>query len=273
MPELPEVETFLQGLRPIMQGVELISVDQNRPNLRYPFPEKFIERLEGKTIINLSRRAKYLRIDLDSGETMIVHLGMSGRVQIVNENYVPKKHDHVVFYLSNNAIVSYNDARRFGFMDICLTADVCKHSAFRNLGPEPLSEHFTAAYLFEVLKNKTAPIKAVLLDQSVVAGLGNIYVCEALFMCHIHPSRSAKDVNPDELDLLIKYIQEVLIKAIAAGGSTLRDHQQPNGEMGYFQHSFQVYGREGESCTKCMAPIWRMQHSGRSTFFCSSCQL
>lgn len=273
MPELPEVETVLQGLTPVMKGFKLLSVEQNRPNLRYPFPEKFIERLTGTTILNLSRRAKYIIMDLDSNESMILHLGMSGRVQINLDGYSPKVHDHAVFTLSNDVIVSYNDARRFGFIDLCHKNQLPQHKAFKNLGPEPLGGAFTSAYLKQALAHKNAPIKSVLLDQSVIAGLGNIYVCEALFMAHIHPSRPAKDIRNNEINLLITCIQNVLIKAIEAGGSTLRDHQQPNGEMGYFQHEFHVYGREGKSCTSCMAPIWRMQHSGRSTFFCSSCQV
>jgi formamidopyrimidine-DNA glycosylase len=272
MPELPEVETVLRGLKPVMQGSQILSVDQNRPNLRYPFPEKFIEKLEGRTVCDLSRRAKYIVISLDSGDCIILHLGMSGRVQISNYTYEPKKHDHVVFHLSNDTIISYNDARRFGFLDLCRCEDLPKHRAFQNLGPEPLGKVFTQSFLVGVLKNKSAPIKTVLLDQRVVAGLGNIYVCEALLMAHIHPSRPAQDLKSGELKLLVSSIKDVLTKAIAAGGSTLRDHQQPNGEMGYFQHNFLVYGREGQACVSCLAPIWRMQQAGRSTFFCSGCQ-
>jgi formamidopyrimidine-DNA glycosylase len=273
MPELPEVETVLQGLMPVMQGFQLISVEQNRPDLRYAFPDNFVERLEGHTITALSRRAKYLIIELDSGDCMILHLGMSGRVQIHLGAYKPKTHDHVVFHLSNHVIVSYNDSRRFGFMDLCAKELLDQHRAFRALGPEPLAAEFSALYLAEVLKHKSSPIKTVLLDQRIVAGLGNIYVCEALFMAHIHPSRPAQDINSVEMALLVKSIKDVLTKAIAAGGSTLRDHQQPNGDMGYFQHNFLVYGREGEPCVTCMAPIWRMQQAGRSTFYCSHCQV
>ncbi len=273
MPELPEVETVMQGLMPVMKGFQLLSVEQNRPNLRYPFPEKFVERLEGRIILDLSRRAKYIIMTLDSGESMILHLGMSGRVQIFHEEYIPKTHDHAVFRLSNGVTISYNDARRFGFIDLCSTEVLARHKAFHKLGPEPLSDQFTAAYLSTILKAKSGPIKSVLLDQSVVAGLGNIYVCEALYMSHIHPSRPAKDVKPSELPTLVTAIKELLLKAIAAGGSTLKDHQQPNGEMGYFQHTFQVYGRAGKPCHICLAPIWRMQHAGRSTFYCSSCQI
>jgi len=272
MPELPEVETVLQGLKPIMKGFKINKVVQNRLDLRYPFPENFVERLTGRLITDISRRAKYMIADLDSGESLIIHLGMSGRVS-VTKDYHPKKHDHAIFHMSSGAIVTYNDARRFGFIDLCTTDHLASYKAFKTLGPEPLSEQFTLDFLLAVAKNKSAPIKSVLLDQRIVAGLGNIYVCEALYLSRIHPSRPACEINRPEMAQLLKSIQGVLKKAIAAGGSTLRDHQQTNGEMGYFQHSFQVYGRQGETCNRCGAPIWRMQHAGRSSFYCSSCQV
>lgn len=271
MPELPEVETVIQGLKPVMEGASFERVQQNRADLRYPFPEDFIKRLIGHSVTHISRRAKYMIAELDSGESLIMHLGMSGRVS-VTKDYLPKKHDHAVFYMSTGAIITYNDARRFGFIDLWPTPLLPEYRAFRNLGPEPLSDDFTSSYLYDLTRNRQSPIKSLLLDQRVVAGLGNIYVCEALFVAKIHPSRAANQITKPEMTLLTQSIRDVLLKAIAAGGSTLRDHQQPHGEMGYFQHQFQVYGREGEACPRCGAPIWRMQHSGRSTFYCSSCQ-
>lgn len=272
MPELPEVQTVLNGLSPVMKGFSILSVEQNRPILRYPFPQNFVERLNGSTILDMYRRAKYIVFNFDTKESMILHLGMSGRVQIHSNEYMPEKHDHVVFHMSNSLTVTYNDPRRFGFMDLCPTENLKRYASFKSLGPEPLENDFTSEYLYQALKDKKTIIKSALLDQAIVAGLGNIYVCEALFMANIDPRREAKGLDMLECRKLINAIQEVLDKAIKAGGSTLRDHQKPNGELGYFQHNFLVYGRNGQSCYTCMSPIWRVQQAGRSTFYCSVCQ-
>lgn len=273
MPELPEVQTVLKGLTPVMKGFRILSVEQNRPNLRYPFPEKFVERLSGSTILDMFRRAKYIILNLDTNESLILHLGMSGRVQIHSNEYVRDKHDHVVFHMSNDVTISYNDPRRFGLMDFCSTENLGQYKSFKSLGPEPMGAEFTPEYLMLILKDKITSVKSALLDQALVAGLGNIYVCEALFMARIDPKREAHRLTKIECHNLIKAIQDVLDKAIKAGGSTLRDHQQPSGELGYFQHNFLVYGRNGQSCFNCMAPIWRIQQAGRSTFYCSQCQI
>lgn len=286
MPELPEVETVRRGLSPVMEGARIIKVEQRRADLRFPFPDRFVERLTGWRIAALDRRAKYLLIHLTSGETLIIHLGMSGRCFIEYEdtlspgqfhhqvNNLPA-HDHVVFHLDSPrgfAKVTYNDARRFGFMDLVATDELPTTSHFNTMGPEPLGNHFSADVLSDALKGKKTPIKQALLDQRVVAGLGNIYVCEALYRARISPKRSATTVAGKRAERLAPHIRDVLNEAIQAGGSTLQDHAGVDGELGYFQHTFQVYDREGESCQTCEKPVKRLVQSGRSTFYCSSCQ-
>ena len=270
MPELPEVETVLRGLRPYMQGEVLESVQQNRPNLRYTFPVGFVERLEGRRVVDMYRRAKYIIFDLDSDDQLILHLGMSGHMQISLGNYQPKLHDHVVFRLSSGAVISYNDTRRFGFMDLWPKSKPYK--AFSQMGPEPFSSEFSATYLGQKFKGKHTPIKTALLDQSVVAGLGNIYVCEVLFLAKIHPMTRCDQLDLPSLKTLVDHVRVVLKAAITAGGSTLRDHQKPDGEMGCFQHNFNVYGREHMPCITCLSPLWRSVQAGRSTFYCPVCQ-
>ena len=273
MPELPEVETVCRGLLPVMEGSTITSVRQNRPNLRYPFPADFIAKLTNQKIRNITRRAKYIKIHLEEGGVLIIHLGMSGRMIIDQSDRPDAIHEHVVFNLDNGYNIRYNDPRRFGCMDITEESKVEKHKYFANLGPEPFSVEFNARYLLDKLKTKASPIKTALLDQTIVAGLGNIYVCEALFRTRVSPLRQSKLLIESEAKILISHIREILNRAIAAGGSTLRDHAQPDGKLGYFQHSFEVYGCEGQPCRICKNSISRITQAGRSTFYCSNCQI
>lgn len=282
MPELPEVETVRRGLAPVMEGRRLIAVDQRRPDLRWPFPERFEDRLTGTRIERLRRRSKYLLADLGSGETLLVHLGMTGRMLIGDRTLgefvhpVPNlaQHDHVVFDLEGGVRVTFNDVRRFGAMDLIPPGGEDAHWLLASLGPEPLGNGFSAAMLAERLRGRVSPIKAMLLDQRIVAGLGNIYVCEALWRSGISPRRKAGSLGPARLERLVRAVREVIAEAIEAGGSSLRDYRQATGELGYFQHAFAVYGREGELCRApgCGAPIQRIVQSGRSSFFCGRCQ-
>jgi formamidopyrimidine-DNA glycosylase len=282
VPELPEVETVRRGLQPAMEGQAIVKADIRRPDLRWPFPQNMADRLTGKTVLRLRRRSKYILADLSSGETLIIHLGMSGRIlisgdplgQFHHDHPAPEKHDHVVFDLANGSRVTFNDARRFGAMDIGSTDRIEHHWLLDKLGPEPLSNAFNETDFAKKLSNRNSPIKIALLDQSVVAGLGNIYVCEALYGARISPKRMASKIQAPRLHRLVPVIRDVLEKAIAAGGSSLRDHRQATGELGYFQHSFQVYDREGEPCKtpNCGGEIRRITQSGRSTFYCAQCQ-
>ncbi|MDJ0922393.1 MAG: bifunctional DNA-formamidopyrimidine glycosylase/DNA-(apurinic or apyrimidinic site) lyase [Henriciella sp.] len=280
MPELPEVETVRRGLSPVMEGRVIERLEVNRPDLRFPFPDRFRERVEGTTITRMGRRAKFLVTELSSGEALIMHLGMSGRFTVNNAptadfHHDPgtnPAHDHVVFHMEGGATVTYNDPRRFGFMELWPMDDIETYPRVKDLGPEPLSNHFNAAYLDQVFAGKAAPIKAALLDQSVIAGLGNIYVCEALFRSGISPRRKAASVTGVRNTRLAPAINDVIAEAIAAGGSSISDFASTSGELGYFQKQFSVYDREGELCEVCSTPIKRIVQSGRSTFFCSSCQ-
>ena len=275
MPELPEVETVRRGLTPALEGQVLSRVQMHRPNLRFPFPDGFGQRLTGKTVKSVGRRAKFLLITLDDGTVLISHLGMSGSFRIYEADPPTlDKHDHVVFKISNGFEIRYNDPRRFGFMDLTTEAEMHDHPMLLKIGPEPVHPGLSGPELAARLKGKAAPIKAALLDQSVIAGIGNIYACEALFRAGISPKRKAGSVQGKRAEKLAAAIQDVLLKAIEAGGSSLKDHRQTSGELGYFQHSFQVYGRAGEACSVCGpdVPISQMTQSGRSTFFCSRCQ-
>jgi formamidopyrimidine-DNA glycosylase len=288
MPELPEVETVRRGLSPALEGHVLAKLTARRADLRVPLPERFAERMRGRRMLKIRRRAKFLLLDLDQGETLIMHMGMSGRFTIHGphaskpgrfHNKAPDdgsgegKHDHVVFETDEGTRIVYTDHRRFGLMLLAPTADVeSKLQASGELGPEPLNEAFTPAVLSAALKGKKTPIKSALLDQSVVAGLGNIYVCEALFRARISPKRLAKTVAGARSEKLVPAIKEVLRAAIKAGGSTLRDYAGADGELGYFQHHFLVYDRVGEPCPNCAGTIKRIVQSGRSTFFCPKCQ-
>lgn len=275
MPELPEVETVRRGLIPVMEGQVIALAQVNRPDLRFALPERMAERLTGATVRALRRRSKYILADLSTEETLLIHLGMSGRMLIsgavVGQFHHPAalKHDHVVFDMGNGARVTFNDARRFGAMDLMPTG--AGHKLLDGIGPEPLSNDFHEGWLASRLKGAT-PIKAALLDQKNVAGLGNIYVCEVLHRAGIAPTRLARDVTAEELARLVPQIREVLSEAIEAGGSSLRDYRQADGELGYFQHTFRVYDREGQPCTTCGTPVERIVQSGRSSFFCPHCQ-
>lgn len=273
MPELPEVETVCRGLAPHLEGRVLARVLQRRADLRTPFPPRFAERLEGRRVERVRRRAKYILMHMDDGTVLIAHLGMSGRM-IVGDR-VPEvfgAHDHVVFATDRGAVVVFNDARRFGVMDLSTEDGVARHPLLRGLGPEPLGNAFSGPLLLQRLAGKRTPVKAALLDQSVVAGLGNIYVSEALHRARIGPRRLAAAVTAAEADRLADAIRDVLERAIAAGGSSLRDYVGASGELGYFQHQFVVYDRESEPCPSCTRPIERIVQSGRSTFYCPQCQ-
>ena len=282
MPELPEVETVRAGLAPVMEGALIAQAQVNRPDLRWPFPENMADRLTGKRVLGLRRRSKYILADLDSGETLLIHLGMSGRMLISghmigdfhHEHPAPAKHDHVVLQMDSGVRITFNDARRFGAMDLMATAAQDDHWLIRDLGPEPLGNAFNETYLTRRLKDRNTPIKSALLDQRIVAGLGNIYVCEVLYRAGISPQRKAGQISAQRVASLVPLIREVLTEAIAAGGSSLRDYRQADGELGYFQHVFQVYDREGADCLTpgCQKKIQRIVQSGRSSFYCPQCQ-
>ncbi|OSQ36952.1 bifunctional DNA-formamidopyrimidine glycosylase/DNA-(apurinic or apyrimidinic site) lyase [Thalassospira mesophila] len=280
MPELPEVETVCRGLAPVMEGHVLASVVQRRPNLRIPFPDDFVARLTGRRINQLTRRAKYVVAYLDDGQVLLIHLGMSGRMTVIEpaagDGMLPDagKHDHVDFVMETGVLVRFNDPRRFGLMALSHVDDLATLPMLAGIGPEPLGNQFNAQMLAEALAKRKSPIKTTLLDQRLVAGLGNIYVCEALFRARIAPARAANSLSAAETDLLYREIRDVLEDAIKAGGSSLRDHRQANGELGYFQHNFRIYGREGEPCItpECDATVGRLVQGGRSTFYCEKCQ-
>ncbi|SNS11494.1 bifunctional DNA-formamidopyrimidine glycosylase/DNA-(apurinic or apyrimidinic site) lyase [Antarctobacter heliothermus] len=282
MPELPEVETVRRGLAPVMEEQEIVRAQINRPDLRWPFPDHMAERLTGARVSRLWRRSKYILADLSTGESLLIHLGMSGRMLVsgdplgrfVHDHAAPQKHDHVVLDMGQGARITFNDPRRFGAMDLLSTEAAEHHPLLAVLGPEPLGNGFSESYLIGVLKGRKTPIKSALLDQKNIAGLGNIYVCEALFRTGIHPARKVNQISEVRLAGLVPVVREVLQDAIAAGGSSLRDFRQADGELGYFQHSFDVYGREGLPCRTegCTDTVRRIVQSGRSSFYCPSCQ-
>jgi formamidopyrimidine-DNA glycosylase len=292
MPELPEVETVRRGLAPVMEGARFVKVEAHRGDLRWPLPKDFAQRLEGKTVAGLGRRAKYLLAHLSSGDVLLMHLGMSGSFRVRRngeqllgdaryfEQAKDTKHDHVVFRMSSGATVTFNDPRRFGSMKLVARDKLDQEPLLRSLGPEPLGNEFDAAMLARACKGKKTSLKAALSDQRVVAGLGNIYVCEALHRARLSPKRRAATVAtraglPNEhAERLVESIRAVLNDAIRAGGSSLRDHRQTSGELGMFQHKFRVYDREGEKCPThgCKGIIKRIVQTGRATFFCPVCQ-
>jgi formamidopyrimidine-DNA glycosylase len=292
MPELPEVETVRRGLQPVMEGSQIVKAEARRKDLRFAFQKDFVARLTGQTVTGLGRRAKYLMADLGSGDVLLMHLGMSGSFRVIKEDernapgkfYHPRNedraHDHVVFHMSSGAAVIFNDPRRFGYMKIIARRALEDEPLLKGLGPEPLGNEFDASMLAGSCANKKTSLKAALLDQRVVAGLGNIYVCEALFRAHLSPRRLAatlatkKGEPTDHARRLVTAIHAVLNQAIKAGGSSLRDHRQTDGELGYFQYSFQVYDREGEKCQTagCNGIVRRFTQNGRSTFWCPKCQ-
>jgi formamidopyrimidine-DNA glycosylase len=292
MPELPEVETVRRGLQPAMEGAKIVKAEVRRKDLRFPFQKDFVRRLEGQDVTGLGRRAKYLMADLASGDVLLMHLGMSGSFRVIADadKMTPgqfhhpraedRAHDHVVFHMSSGAAIVFNDPRRFGYMKVIARGAIEEEPLLKGLGPEPLGNAFNAAMLARSCANKKTSLKAALLDQRVVAGLGNIYVCEALFRAQLSPRRLAatlatkKGGETDHAARLVDAIHGVLNQAIKAGGSSLRDHRQTSGELGYFQHSFQVYDREDEKCqTKgCGGIVRRFTQNGRSTFWCPRCQ-
>jgi len=287
MPELPEVETVRRGLAPAMEGERFDKVEVRRGDLRWPLPKGFAQKLHGKFVEGLGRRAKYLLADLSSGDVLLMHLGMSGSFR-VGKNSTPGKyyherskstaHDHIVFHMSNGATVTFNDPRRFGSMKLVPRAELEQEPLLRALGPEPLGNEFDAAMLAKACVGKRTSLKAALSDQRVVAGLGNIYVCEALFRARVSPRRQASTIaerngRPNErAERLVEAIKAVLLDAIEAGGSSLRDHRRADGSLGDFQHNFRVYDREGAPCPGCRGRIRRIVQVGRSTFYCPSCQ-
>ncbi len=292
MPELPEVETVRRGLAPVMEGARFDEVTAHRGDLRWPLPKDFAKRLRGQTVIGLGRRAKYLLVDLSSGEVLLMHLGMSGSFRVARDGgeatpgrYYHERakaltHDHVVFRMSSGATVSFNDPRRFGSMKLVPRSEIDKEPLLRSLGPEPLGNAFDAAMLAQACRGKKTSLKAALLDQTIVAGLGNIYVCEALNRARLSPKRKASTIAarngaPNErAKRLVDAIKTVLNEAIAAGGSSLRDHRRTDGSLGDFQHNFRVYDREGEPCPTrgCNGTVKRIVQNGRSTFYCPICQ-
>ena len=274
MPELPEVETTVRGLAKVLDGERIARVQTRRGDLRRPFPEDLGQRLTGARVTGLGRRAKYGTIATDRGDTMIFHLGMSGRWRIDPGEL--DKHDHLVIETDGH-VLALNDARRFGSVDVWPTATLADYPAFAALGPEPLGPELTAAHLDAAFDGRIAPVKALLLDQRIVAGLGNIYVCEALFLAAISPKRPAGQISRARLTKLVASIRAVLNEAIAAGGSTLRDYAQPDGDLGYFSKQFRVYGREGLPCEEngisgCGGTVRRYADGGRSTWWCPKCQ-
>jgi formamidopyrimidine-DNA glycosylase len=296
MPELPEVETVRRGLAPVMEGARFTKVEARRPDLRRPLPKDFVKRLEGRTVTGLGRRAKYLLADLSSGDVLLMHLGMSGSFRVAQENEAngakgtpgrfhhprsdDRAHDHIVFHMSSGARIAFNDPRRFGLMLLVPRSELADHPLMKEIGPEPLGNAFDAAMLAAACRGKKTSLKAALSDQKVVAGLGNIYVCEALFGAHLSPKRRASTIADRKgapnarAERLVDAIKSVLQNAIKAGGSSLRDHRQTSGELGYFQHHFRVYDREGQPCMTpgCKGTVKRIVQAGRSTFFCPECQ-
>ena len=291
MPELPEVETVMRGLKPVLEGRRVARVELRREGLRFPFPADFAQRLEGRRITSLARRAKYILASVEGGDCLLIHLGMTGRFTVLSaagpknlgEFYFEEQagktgngpHDHVVFSLDDGARLVYTDPRRFGVMDIFRESG--SHKLLRGIGVEPLGNELHAGYLAAKFKGKAAPLKAALLDQRVIAGLGNIYVSEALHRSALSPRRKAgtlvrKSAPDPRLETLVRHIRDILNEAIAAGGSTLNDFAHTDGSAGAFQQRFAVYDREGEPCNTCGAPIKRLVQGGRSTFYCSTCQ-
>lgn len=277
MPELPEVETVLRGMAPVMEGRVIVEAKAWVPKLRVDIDPAFEQTLSGARLVRMYRRSKYIVMDFESGVSAILHLGMSGRISIhADAEPAPErqKHDHVTFLTDRGDYIVFNDARRFGLIILCSTGDIETHALIRDIGPEPLGNQFDAKVLRAGLKKRKSPIKTALLDQKLVAGLGNIYVCETLWRAGIHPARRADKVSKQETEQLVPIIRDVLTEAIAAGGSTLKDYAQVSGELGYFQHRFSTYGREGEACLSegCDATIQRIVQSNRSSFYCPKCQ-
>ncbi|MES1152423.1 MAG: bifunctional DNA-formamidopyrimidine glycosylase/DNA-(apurinic or apyrimidinic site) lyase [Dongia sp.] len=272
MPELPEVETVARGLAKRLEGRKLVKVETRRGDLRWPFPKGFAKRLTGRRVDKVRRRAKYIVAELDDGNALLAHLGMSGRMLLSKGRPALETHDHVIFETDEGWVLRFNDARRFGMMDIVATDKLERHKLIKGIGPEPLGNDFNGPVLAAALKGKKTSIKAAILDQKVVAGVGNIYASEALYRARISPKRMAYTVQGDRAEKLAHAIKAVLDEAVAAGGSSLRDYVQADGELGYFQHKWRVYEKEGRDCPDCAGKIRRIVQGGRSTFYCPSCQ-
>lgn len=274
MPELPEVETVCRGLEPVLKGRVIARVDIRRKDLRKPFPKNLKRNLEGARAIDIVRRAKYILVYLDNGNVLAIHLGMSGRIVFQEHDYTPQLHDHFILHVKGGQQIVFNDARRFGVVDLVAADKLADHALFCHLGPEPLGDFFSGPVLAASLKGKKVAIKNAIMDQRVVVGVGNIYASEALFLAGIDPRRAAGTVKGTRAEALVRAIRRVLTKAIKAGGSTLRDHRQTNGELGYFQHSFSVYDREGRACPGCTCVVGktggvrRIVQGGRATYYC-----
>jgi formamidopyrimidine-DNA glycosylase len=271
MPELPEVETICRGLEPKLVGSTITTAKANTPKLRVAMPSKLEQKLKNKKIVNISRRAKYIIIELDDEQSLVIHLGMSGRVT-VTKNYQAKKHDHLVLKLSNGHTMALNDPRRFGLVALIPTTEIDSDKLFVKLGVEPLSNKFNGAHLAKLIQKRHRDIKSCIMDASLVVGVGNIYASESLYLSKIHPERKASNLSKKECEELSKSIKQTLKAAIKAGGSSLRDYRQADGEMGYFQHSFKVYDCSGQPCGRCKTTIERIRQAGRSTYLCSKCQ-
>lgn len=280
MPELPEVETVIRGLKPHLEGGEIVDAKNYRKDLRIPFPKNLKKSLTGQKILNITRRAKYILVHLSGGNILVIHLGMSGRVTVIskNEEYDLQKHDHFMMAMKDGVSIVYNDPRRFGMIFLVEEDKIHDHKVFNHLGPEPLGNEFSGSILAERLKNKKTSIKQALLDQRVVVGVGNIYASEALYQAGINPTKRAELVKGEKIELLVRCIRDVLNRAIKAGGSTLKDYRSADGELGYFQHSFKVYDRANELCPKCKKAgvtkpcIKKIVQSGRSTYYCAKTQ-
>ncbi len=272
MPELPEVETVRRGLLPLLQGRTVAEIQINRPDLRWPLPSDLVERLTGAAITDIMRRAKYLLLYTDKEDVFLVHLGMTGKFVMPAAGTVAGKHDHVVIMTDHDAVMMFHDPRRFGAMDIVSAAALASHPWLRYLGVEPLLPDFHAEYFQKICAKRTAPIKTLLMDQHKVVGVGNIYASESLFDSQIHPTRPAGSLRHAEIDRLVAAVKETLAKAIAAGGSSLRDYAAPGGELGCFQHQFKVYGRQQQPCIVCSTLIQKTVQAGRASFYCPACQ-
>ncbi len=273
MPELPEVETVRRGLEPHLLGQRITKIETMRADVRRPFPPHLAASLEGATVIRVGRRAKYLLLDTDRGQTTLVHLGMSGKLLLrpARPNALDK-HDHLLMSLASGQVLVFNDARRFGLWELAETEHLDEHPLLSHLGPEPLSADFDADYLQAALAKRSGPLKPVLMDQALVVGVGNIYAAEALFRARLHPQLPAHTLGKLQVRILVPAIRQVLEEAIESGGSTLRDYVRSDGDAGYFQHHFAVYGRTGKPCTRCATPVEQIVQAGRSTFFCPNCQ-
>ena len=272
MPELPEVETVCRGLKPILEGQRIARLTLRRKDMRIPFPQGLAQTLTGHRVMRIARRAKYILLHMDDAHVAIIHLGMAGRMQIVDPATPLEAHDHVIIVTDSGAEIRFNDPRRFGLMTFTTEAALDSHKLFAHLGPDPLGNGFNAPFLVAALKGRKTAIKLALLDQRIVVGIGNIYASEALHRAGISPKRRAGTVTLARAEVLVPAIKRVLQDAIAAGGSSLRDHVQPSGELGYFQHAWRVYGRAGEPCPVCATAVTRLVQGARSTFYCRVCQ-